>query len=44
MSSEEIDKIFDERSREGVIPRPPRKGLFRRYTTSALSAMKGAGY
>jgi len=44
MSLEEVDKVFDERSKNGIIPRPPRKGLFKRYTTSALSAMKGAGY
>jgi len=44
MSLEEISKVFDERSKDGIIPRPPRKGLFKRYTTSALSAMKGAGY
>ncbi len=44
MSLEEVEKVFEERSKDGVIPRPPRKGLFKRYTTSALSAMKGAGY
>ncbi|ABR46729.1 Dihydroxy-acid dehydratase [Alkaliphilus metalliredigens QYMF] len=44
VSSEEVDKVFVERSKDGVIPRPPRKGLFKRYTTSAVSAMKGAGY
>ena len=44
MSLEEVEKVFKERSKEGVIPRPQRKGLFKRYTTSALSAMKGAGY
>lgn len=44
MSLEEVDKVFDKRSMNGIIPRPPRKGLFKRYTTSALSAMKGAGY
>ncbi|WP_326910852.1 dihydroxy-acid dehydratase [Sedimentibacter sp. MB31-C6] len=44
MSLEDVKKVFDERSKEGIIPRPPRKGLYKRYTTSALSAMKGAGY
>lgn len=44
VSSEEVEKVFAERAKEGVIPRPPRKGVFKRYTTSALSAMKGAGY
>lgn len=44
VSLEEVASVFKERSKEGVIPRPPRRGLFKRYTTSALSAMKGAGY
>ncbi|MBU3113185.1 dihydroxy-acid dehydratase [Clostridium lacusfryxellense] len=44
MSLDEVDKVFNERAKEGVIPRPARTGLYRRYTTSALSAMKGAGY
>lgn len=44
MSLEDVKRVFDERSKEGIIPRPPRKGLYKRYTTSALSAMKGAGY
>ncbi len=44
MSLEEVEEILQERAKAGVIPRPPRKGLFKRYTTSALSAMKGAGY
>lgn len=44
MSLEAVDKIFSERSKEGVIQRPDRKGVFKRYTSSALSAMKGAGY
>ena len=29
---------------EGIVPRPPRKGFYKRYTESALSAMEGAGY
>jgi len=44
MSLEEVDKVFTERSKVGVIPRPARTGLYKRYTASALSAMKGAGY
>ena len=41
---EEVDAVLAERSKAGVIPRPPRKGLYKRYTESALSAMKGGGY
>ena len=41
---EEVDAVLAERSKAGVIPRPPRKGLFKRYTDSALSAMQGGGY
>lgn len=44
MPLKEVDRVFAERAREGIIPRPPRKGIFKRYTDSALSAMKGAGY
>lgn len=45
LSKEEVEKIFAERrAKDGIVPRPPRKGLFKRYTESALSAMKGAGY
>jgi len=42
---EEVERVFNERREKyGIIPRPPRKGLFKRYTESALSAMEGAGY
>jgi len=42
---EEVERVLDERKRRnGVIPRPGRKGLFKRYTETALSAMQGAGY
>lgn len=44
MSPEEVEQILKERSKEGIIPRPDRKGLLKRYTSLALSAMKGAGY
>ncbi len=45
MSLEEIQRIFDQRekNKEEVLP-PVRKGLLKRYTESALSAMEGAGY
>lgn len=44
-SAEEVQKVFAERKeKDGIIPRPARKGLFKRYTDSALSAMDGAGY
>ena len=42
---EEVERVFNERKeKNGIIPRPPKKGLFKRYTESALSAMEGAGY
>lgn len=45
VSPEEVAKTLAERAKtEPVIPRPPRKGLFGRYTAHALSAMQGAGY
>lgn len=44
MSFEEIEQILIERSKKGIIPRPQRKGIYKRYTDSALSAMEGAGY
>jgi dihydroxy-acid dehydratase len=40
----EIAKIFEERKKKGVIPRPPRKGLYKRYTENASSAIEGATY
>lgn len=44
-SPEEGAKLLEERRKqEKIVPRPPRKGLYRRYTESALSAMEGAGY
>lgn len=45
MPLEEIQRIFDQRekNKEEVLP-PVRKGLLKRYTESALSAMEGAGY
>lgn len=45
VSLEEVQRVFSERRlKNGVIPATPRKGLLKRYTESALSAMKGAGY
>ena len=41
---EEIEKIFNERKKKGIIPRPKRKGLYKRYTENATSAMEGADY
>ena len=41
---EEIEAILKKRSESGILPRPKRKGLFGRYTSHAISAMKGAGY
>ncbi len=44
-SLEEVEAVFSERRKKGSVqPRPKRKGLFKRYTDSALSAMQGAGY
>lgn len=41
---EEVERIFSLRREKGIIPRPPRKGLFKRYTENASSAMEGADY
>lgn len=41
---EEIERIFLQRAGEGITPRPVRKGILKRYTSLALSAMEGAGY
>ncbi len=43
VSGEEAQKILEERSIRGILPRPKRKGFFRRYTEHARSAMQGAG-
>ena len=43
-SKEEIEAILAKRAQAGIVPRPERKGLFKRYTEHALSAMEGAGY
>lgn len=44
VSPEEVAKVLEERKKDGIKPRPERKGLLGRYTSHALSAMKGAGY
>lgn len=41
---DEINRILKERSKKGIVPREERKGLLKRYTEHALSAMEGAGY
>lgn len=41
---EEIEKVLVQRAEKGIPERPRRKGLFGRYTSHAMSAMKGAGY
>ncbi len=43
-SPEEIEEILQERRKAGLLPRPETKGLLKRYTSHALSAMEGAGY
>ncbi len=44
VSAEEVALVFAERAKEGIVPRPSRKGILKRYTSLALSAMEGAGY
>ena len=43
-SPQEVESVFAQRRKAGVIPRPPRKGLYKRYTDNATSAMEGADY
>ena len=43
-SPEEVAAVLEQRKARGVVPRPPRRGLFRRYTENATSAMEGATY
>ncbi len=40
----QIAEIFEERKKKGIVPRPPRKGLYKRYTENASSAMEGGTY
>ena len=41
---EAATEIERRRAAEGIIPRPPRRGIFKRFTESALSAMQGGGF
>jgi len=44
-STEEVNIALEKRkTEEGLIPRPKRVGLFKRYTENASSAIKGASY
>ena len=43
-SAEEIRKIFETRKEKGIRPAPARKGLMKRYTSAASSAMEGGTY
>ncbi|MDE6656601.1 MAG: dihydroxy-acid dehydratase [Anaeroplasmataceae bacterium] len=40
----EVEAIFKKRKEKGIIPRPKRKGLFKRYTENASSAIEGGTY
>lgn len=44
MSPEEVAAVFEERKKDGYKKPSGRKGMYRRYTEHALSAMEGAGY
>ena len=45
MQPDEVQKVLDERKESWPLKEPPaRKGVLKRYTTHALSAMQGAGY
>lgn len=44
LPADQIAEIFKERKKQGVVPRPARRGLFRRYTENASSAMEGGTY
>ncbi|NLO48227.1 MAG: dihydroxy-acid dehydratase, partial [Clostridiales bacterium] len=42
---DKVEAVFTKRRESGgILPRPKREGLYKRYTDSALSAMLGAGY
>ena len=40
---EEATAELAKRAEKGIIPREPRKGFYKHYTSHAASAMKGAG-
>lgn len=44
LPAEEIQKIFEVRKEKGIRPAPARKGLMKRYTSAASSAMEGGTY
>ena len=44
MELSKVAEILLERSKKGILPPKNRKGLMKRYTSSASSAMKGATY
>lgn len=44
MELEEIAAVFEKRKEKGIVPRPKRKGLLKRYTEQASSAMEGGTY
>lgn len=44
LSAEEVNAVLEERKKEGIKKPSGRKGLYKRYTEHALSAMEGAGY
>jgi dihydroxy-acid dehydratase len=41
---EQVAAVFEKRKEKGIIPRPARKGLYKRYTEHASSAMQGGTY
>lgn len=43
VTPEEAAAVLTKRSEKGIIPRPKRKGFYKRYTEHAQSAMRGAG-
>jgi len=44
IGAEAMAEVLKQRSERGTAPREPRKGLYRRYTENASSAMSGATY
>jgi dihydroxy-acid dehydratase len=44
LPAEEINTILKHRQERGIRPAPARKGLLKRYTQAASSAMEGGTY
>ena len=44
MAPEQVAAVFAQRKEKGIVPRPARKGLLKRYTEQASSAMEGGTY